>query len=213
MFTSVRTKSVHGVVLSFLFCALFLVSAYSADALDLPATGQISVYFSPHGGTTEAIVGAIESARSQILVQAYSFTSVPIAKALVDAHNRGVAIEVILDKSQQSEKYSAADFLANMGIPTYIDSEHPIAHNKIMCIDQNVLITGSFNFTRQGEANAENCLILRKNPQLVKVYIDNFYVHRQHSHPYKGRADAAHRDDERKKSPSWRSLFGSFLKR
>jgi phosphatidylserine/phosphatidylglycerophosphate/cardiolipin synthase-like enzyme len=44
------------------------------------------VYFSPNGGCTEAIVKEITNAKSEILVQAYSFTSTPIAKALVDAH-------------------------------------------------------------------------------------------------------------------------------
>ncbi len=57
-------------------------------------------------------------ARTTIKVQAYSFTSAPIAKPLVDAHKRGGRVEVILDKSQRTEKYSAADFLAHAGIPT-----------------------------------------------------------------------------------------------
>jgi phosphatidylserine/phosphatidylglycerophosphate/cardiolipin synthase-like enzyme len=38
-------------------------------------------------------------------VQAYSYTSAPIAKALLDAHKRGVKVQVILDKSQRTEKY------------------------------------------------------------------------------------------------------------
>ena len=45
------------------------------------------------------------------------FTSAPIAKALVDAHKRGVDIKVILDKSQRTEKYSSADFVQHAGIP------------------------------------------------------------------------------------------------
>ncbi len=46
----------------------------------------------------------------QSLVQAYSFTSAPIAKALLDAHKRGVSVQVILDKSQKTQKYSSATF-------------------------------------------------------------------------------------------------------
>ena len=60
--------------------------------------------------------------KTSILVQAYSFTSAPIAKALLDAHKRGVQVQVILDKSQRTEKYSSADFLANQGTPPMIDS-------------------------------------------------------------------------------------------
>jgi phosphatidylserine/phosphatidylglycerophosphate/cardiolipin synthase-like enzyme len=69
------------------------------------------VYFSPNGGCTQAIVREITDAKSEILVQAYSFTSAPIAKALVSAHKRGVKVEAILDKSQRSERYTSAFFL------------------------------------------------------------------------------------------------------
>lgn len=65
-----------------------------------------------------------------MLVQAYSSTSAPIAKTIVDAHKRGVKVQVILDKGQRTEKHSSATFLKNAGIPTYIDDKHAIAHNK-----------------------------------------------------------------------------------
>ena len=68
-------------------------------------------------------------------MQAYSFTSAPIAKALVDAKRRGLDVAIILDKSQRTEKYSSADFLAHADIPTFIDAAHAIAHNKVMVID------------------------------------------------------------------------------
>ena len=100
----------------------------------------IQAYFSPNGGCTEAVVETLGQAKNTIKVQAYSFTSAPIAKALVDAHKRGVWVEVLLDKSQRTEKYSAADFLAHAGIPTRIDAQHRIAHNKVMVIDGAVVI-------------------------------------------------------------------------
>ena len=75
------------------------------------------------------MVRALEHARSSLLVQAYSFTSAPIAKALLDAKKRGVKVEVILDRSQRKEHYSSADFLAHAEIPVRIDAAHAIAHN------------------------------------------------------------------------------------
>jgi phosphatidylserine/phosphatidylglycerophosphate/cardiolipin synthase-like enzyme len=164
--------------------SLFLLCspAYPID-LTLSDT-PTQVYFSPNGGCTEAIVKEIANARSEILVQAYSFTSAPIAKALVDAHKRGVKVEAILDKSQRSEKYTSAAFLANSRIPTFIDARHAIAHNKIMIIDQSAVITGSFNFTKAAEEkNAENLLII-ESKTLAGIYIDNWNKHRQHSEVY-----------------------------
>jgi phosphatidylserine/phosphatidylglycerophosphate/cardiolipin synthase-like enzyme len=95
----------------------------------------IEVYFSPHGGCTDAIVRELDKAQGTVLVQAYSFTSYRIAKALLDDHKRGVKVEVILDKSQRTDQYSSATFLYNSGIPVKIDAVHVIAHNKIMIID------------------------------------------------------------------------------
>jgi phosphatidylserine/phosphatidylglycerophosphate/cardiolipin synthase-like enzyme len=151
------------------------------------SSSEIEVFFSPQGGCTEAIVDTLNRAKSSVLIQAYSFTSAPIAKAVVEAHRRGVQTEVILDKSQQSEKYSSADFLAHAGIRVLIDHEHEIAHNKIMVVDSNTVITGSFNFTKAAEEhNAENLLVIRSK-DLAARYTDNWNKHAQHSQPYSGR--------------------------
>jgi phosphatidylserine/phosphatidylglycerophosphate/cardiolipin synthase-like enzyme len=134
------------------FILLFLISALTtfliipvSHASDITLNNtQTQVCFSPGGDCTDAIVGQIGKARTEILVQAYSFTSAPIAKALINAHKRGIHVEILLDKSNKSEKYSAGDFTAYMGVTTYIDSEHAIAYNKIIIIDKETVITGSF---------------------------------------------------------------------
>jgi phosphatidylserine/phosphatidylglycerophosphate/cardiolipin synthase-like enzyme len=118
----------------------------------------------------------------------YSFTSTAIAKALVDAHNRGVKITVVLDKSNRTQNYSAADFVAHAEIPCYIDAKHAIAHNKIILIDGRTIITGSFNFTKAAESsNAENLLVIHDHTTLYADYEANFKEHLAHSEPYAGR--------------------------
>jgi phosphatidylserine/phosphatidylglycerophosphate/cardiolipin synthase-like enzyme len=161
---------------------VLLLCGPAALALDVDiGRAPVEVYFSPNNGATDAIVREIDRARSEILVQAYSFTSAPIAKALLKAHRRGVKVRAILDKSQKTQKYSSAFFLTNSGIPTYIDEKHAIAHNKIILIDRAVVITGSFNFTKAAEEkNAENLLIIRSQ-ELAKPYLENWQRHRDHS--------------------------------
>lgn len=145
------------------------------------------VYFSPKGGCTEAVVEALGKANRSVIVQAYSFTSAPIAKAIVDAKRRGLRVEVILDKSQVTEKYSSADFLAHEGVPTYIDSAHAIAHNKVMVIDDKTVLTGSFNFTKAAEeSNAENLLVIQ-DAKLASRYSENWRAHLQHTRAYEGK--------------------------
>ena len=161
---------------------LLLLCGPAARAFDVDIShAPVEVYFSPNDGATEAIVREIDQTRSEILVQAYSFTSAPIAKALLKAHRRGVKVQAILDKSQKTQKYSSASFLMNSGIPTYIDAKHAIAHNKIIIIDRAIVITGSFNFTKAAEEkNAENLLIIRSK-ELAKPYHENWQRHREHS--------------------------------
>jgi phosphatidylserine/phosphatidylglycerophosphate/cardiolipin synthase-like enzyme len=156
------------------------------SAAALAQTGSIRIYFSPNGGCTDAILQQISRAKTEILIQAYSFTSKPIAQALLQAQKRGVAITAVLDKSNRTQKYSAATFLKNMGIPVFIDDRHAIAHNKIMIIDNRVVITGSFNFTMGAETkNAENLLIIEDMPDLTRAYRENFQQHLRHSVAYR----------------------------
>jgi phosphatidylserine/phosphatidylglycerophosphate/cardiolipin synthase-like enzyme len=142
------------------------------------------VHFSPKGGCQEAVVQEIRKAHREILVQAYSFTSDPLTRALVDAKKRGVKVEVLLDRSNEIEKYSELHILLEQGLDPLIDADHAIAHNKIMIIDQRVVVTGSFNFTHQAEGeNAENLLLLTGHGELIRRYRDNFFHHKAHCKP------------------------------
>jgi len=139
------------------------------------------VYFSPNGGCTDEIVAEIGKATNTIRVLAYSFTSEPIARSLVEAHKRGIDVVVILDKEQRTAKDSEADFLADAGIKTLIDSRHAIAHNKVIIIDRQVVITGSFNFTKAAEEhNAENLLVIH-DTTLAARYAADWQRHAEHS--------------------------------
>ncbi len=146
----------------------------------------ISVYFSPNGGCTDAIIREIEKAEQTIKVQAYYFTSAPIAKAMLGAKRRGVTVTVVLDSSQQTHQYSSATFFHDQGVPVFIDSRHGVAHNKIILIDDRVIITGSFNFIEAAEEeNAENLVIIENKPDLMAAYLQNFEHHLAESDPYK----------------------------
>jgi len=146
---------------------------------------DIKVYFSPHGGCTEAVVNALHGARKQILVEAYSFTSEPIAVALIDAEKRGVDVEVILDKSQEQARGTEADLISLSGIRTYSDPAYRIAHDKVMVIDGSKVITGSFNFTKSAEDyNAENLLVISNDPPLADQYATSWKKHLTQSHPF-----------------------------
>ncbi len=146
--------------------------------------GGWEVCFTPGGDCAGLIVAALGQARQRVLVQAYAFTSAPIARALVEAHRRGVEVRVILDRSQLGERYGSGTFLSHAGIPVLVDDPPGIAHSKVMVIDGEAVITGSFNFTRAAqERNAENLLLLR-DPRLAAAYAANWWRRRAVSVPY-----------------------------
>lgn len=166
-----------------LFCS-------SVQAAVTHLTASTAVCFTPEEDCTGLIANAINNARTEVLVQAFSFTSRPISRALINAHKRGVHVEIVLDASFNGHgKYAAVTAAANAGIPTFIDSFHTIAHNKIMVIDAQTVITGSFNFTHAAQYdNAENVIIL-KSTELAGIYKRHFIAHRKHSTAYAGRCE------------------------
>jgi phosphatidylserine/phosphatidylglycerophosphate/cardiolipin synthase-like enzyme len=171
-----------------------LLSLLVAPAPDAFAA-DIAVCFTPEYGATpsctQEVVDALNGARKSVLVQAYGFTSAPIAKALVDAHRRGVEVKVILDRSNRTAHYSAATFLDHAGIPVWIDARHAIAHNKIMIIDGGTILTGSFNFTKAAEQqNAENLVTIR-DVALAGQYTANWQKHLEHFEAYGDAATAS----------------------
>jgi phosphatidylserine/phosphatidylglycerophosphate/cardiolipin synthase-like enzyme len=171
--------------------ALTLVFLFRALCRRFGWMPAVSFYFSPKGGCTEAVIRELERARRQILVQAYSFTSDAITNGLVEARKRGVDVEVLLDRSNETERYSDLHIFLENGLHPLIDAHHAIAHNKIMIIDRRTLITGSFNFTNQAEhENAENLLVIKGHPELVQAYCQNFAAHKSHCQPAQVKAPA-----------------------
>ena len=176
MWIQVSTGALGMLTLVYLFRGLARKLGYVLD---------IQAHFSPKGGCQEAIVRELKAARREILVQAYSFTSETLALAMVEAkEKRGVVVEIVLDKSNEIERYSDLHILLEKGMDVKIDHDHAIAHNKIIIIDKSTLITGSFNFTHQAEnENAENLLIIKGHPELINWYRENFFKHREHAKP------------------------------
>jgi len=163
--------------------------ALASPPLELTLQGTAQVAFTPGDDIGALIVAAIDRAKQQILVQAYSFTHREIAEALIAAKKRGIDVQVIADHDQDARVATTQiGYLVERGVPLHLDAMHPAAHNKVMVIDAGgadpAVITGSFNFTHAAQyRNAENLLILRGNPLLAEAYAANWRRHRAHSLP------------------------------
>jgi len=164
--------------------AMTLIHVFKVLGKKLGTVPSLGVHFSPKGTCQEALLKELAGAHKEILVQAYSFTSDPVTKALVEAKQRGVHVVLLLDRSNEVERYSDLHVFMENKLDPLIDAEHPIAHNKIMLIDQQTIVTGSYNFTHQAEnENAENMLVIKGHPELVTLYRENFMKHKAHCRP------------------------------
>lgn len=165
----------------------FVMPAAAFEPNIVQATGSIEFALTPGDDAAGLIVRTIDAASSQVLVQAFSFTHLYIANALIRAHRRGLDVQIIADREQTISTPSAAmRALVKAGLPVFTDGEHGAAHNKVIIIDQNTahpgLITGSYNFTFAAQnKNAENVLVLRDNPSLARAFYASWRQHRDHA--------------------------------
>jgi phosphatidylserine/phosphatidylglycerophosphate/cardiolipin synthase-like enzyme len=157
--------------------------------LTLGILGQSAVYFSPPAigqtiGAEEIIIQEIKSAKRSVIVQAYSFTSIPITDALITKAKEGKYVEIVIDDS--AIKTAATRRLLDAGIVVWIDNRHAIAHNKIIIIDNELVeetttISGSYNFSEAAsKRNAENIRVVHRDP-LGAAYTANWWQHKKHS--------------------------------
>lgn len=162
-------------VISMRVLAALLVLATSVCAADAPRT---KAYFSPRGGCTKAVVELVDSAKKQILVMAYSFTSKSIVDALSRAKARGVDVKAIIDAPQHGGKYTGHI----VGVDELWDDKHAIQHAKLLIVDEETVELGSFNYTDGAEErNSEALVICPPDKELARAFIENWKKHAEHS--------------------------------
>ncbi len=164
-----RTKS------SFRLAAIVLLGILGCQTRERTVEGSVQFHFSAQDGIEWVIEREIDAAAKRIDAAIYTFTSRPLAQALVDAQKRGVRVRVILDPSNASGSYSKAAYLTKNGIEIRTEKGAGLMHHKFALIDDSVLITGSFNWTASAEAeNDENILVLKGFPATCRAYSREF---------------------------------------
>ena len=137
---------------------------------------DIAVFFSPDDHCIDGIVWQIQAARRSIDVQAFMLTTQRITEPLIAAQSRGVAVRVIFDAEQAADNFSLDEDLVRAGIPVWLDSPAGgRAHDKVMIIDGETVVTGSFNFTLAADQkNSENLIVIRQRPAIAQGYQRHF---------------------------------------
>lgn len=161
--------------------------APAAPVAAVASKPELATCFTPGDNCMAMIVKAIDGAQGEILVQAYSFSAKPLINALGRAHGRGVKVRVILDKADERERDRAGSRLISQRILPHVDTGVASAHNKVIVIDRDTVITGSFNFTEAAQKkNAENVLLIKGHPDVAAAYAKNWERRMAASRPYYG---------------------------
>lgn len=147
----------------------------------LPPGATVAVGFSPEGTSEAVVLAAIHEAASgggehTLLVAGYEFTSLDIARAVVEAKDSGARVAVVVDPTENQKRASKVAYLVQHGVPVREDHRVEMLHDKYLVVDGETLETGSLNYTvaAASDRHAENALVLRHVPKLAGCYIGHW---------------------------------------
>lgn len=161
----------------------FLVFPFCHEEGTARAQEMSEAYFSPGDAIQRAIINKLETAKTEMNVAMYVFSNQELADALISVHRRGVNVRVLLDGSEDEKYYSQGRYLFDHGVKVRVDRSHMLSagtsqgimHNKFAIIDNNMVITGSYNWTNAAEVqNDENVLILNNAKDISHRYKAQF---------------------------------------
>ena len=132
---------------------------------------EVENYFCPEDECINQLRRKISEADESVYFATYSFTHPIIANELIIKNGQGVTVKGIIEKGT---KYTQLPSLKKQGIDVVEDVPKRILHHKMFIIDDETVITGSFNPTRNGDSrNDENFLVI-KNKELASKYYKRF---------------------------------------
>ena len=136
---------------------------------------EIDIVFAPEAEELEWMLREIQNARESVRFLIFAFSLEELSAAMIDANAKpGVSVSGVFDVWQGSASWSQLPALHCAGVEVREDGNRDLLHHKLLIIDDEVVITGSFNFSRSAaETNDENIIILR-DPVIGALYGDEF---------------------------------------
>lgn len=136
---------------------------------------QVEVFFSPDDGVARHIVELINSSRESLYFMAYSFTSDEIGSAIIQRSKSGVNVQGVMDDGQiKSNTGTEYDSFKQAGILVTEDRNSSLMHHKVIVIDRSIVITGSYNFSRNAEINNDENIIVIHDLGIATLFIQEF---------------------------------------
>jgi len=127
-------------------------------------------YFSPGDACLNAIISSINRAQRSISICVFTISDDRITRAILQAHRRGIKVKILTDNEKLHDKGSDIRELVQAGVPVRIDNTSNHMHHKFALLDNQTVLTGSYNWTRSAaQYNHEN-LIISDDKTLVQDF-------------------------------------------
>jgi len=125
------------------------------------------------------IIEVLQSAQYQIRIAVAWFTDSQLFDILLSKAKKGVKIELLLANNfiNHESNINYQQLSQWGGSVTFIgdDSEKaPLMHNKFCIIDGEILVFGSYNWTRKAQSNHESITIIEGNKALIVDFNQEF---------------------------------------
>lgn len=131
-------------------------------------------YFSPGDDCENAIVSCIRNAKYSVKICVFTISENVITNEIIVAKKRGVSVTIITDNDKLNDKGSDIRCLADEGIRIRIDESSNHMHHKFCIVDKEILLTGSYNWTKSAaDRNQENILVT-EDSKMVKAYLNEY---------------------------------------
>ncbi len=131
-------------------------------------------WFSPHQEVWSRIVRALGALRTSADMAVFTITDDRIARALLDAHRRGVRLRVLTDNDKSADLGSDVERLARGGIEVRIDRTDAHMHHKFALLDGEALLNGSYNWTRGAAHENHENVVIHRSTRLVEAFTREF---------------------------------------
>lgn len=133
------------------------------------------IYFSPEDNVASQIINMINNADESIYFMAYSFTSDAIGDAIINRSNQGIIVKGLMDEGQiASNTGTEFNNFKQANIDLRIDQSDGLMHHKVIVIDHQIVITGSYNFSSNAEERNDENIIVIYDEELAAQYIQEF---------------------------------------
>jgi len=135
---------------------------------------RVETWFSPDDGVAARLVELIDDSQSRVDFLVFTFTSDALAEALLRATERGVTVRGVIELDQVEAAGSDYARLRQAGIDVRQDTNPGTMHHKLLLIDEGVVATGSYNFTRSAEESNDENVIILYSPEAAAELEDEF---------------------------------------